>query len=153
MQDRSHFWTKLSQGTLTHVNHEPANTQQCDLLIQELIDSLNNRFPDEQLSVVSALANVFDRQRFLPANPVGPLEAYATSDLTQLCRHFVATIKGPRAQVDFSQFKRTLSGYGGDDSFAVSCRLVLKNFAQMFPDFAALAKIALVLPVSSVPAE
>ena len=139
--------------TLTHVNREPAYTQQRDLFIQELIDSLNNRFPDEQLSVVSALVNVFDRQRFPPANPVGPLEAYATSDLTQLCRHFVATINGPRAQADFSQFKRTLSGYGGDDSFAVSCRLVIKNFAQMFPDFAALAKIALVLPVSSVPAE
>ena len=30
---------------------------------------------------------------------------------------------------------------------------MIKNFAQMFPDFAALAKIALVLPVSSVPAE
>ena len=139
--------------TLTHVNHEPAYTQQRDLFIQELIDSLNNRFPDEQLSVVSALANVFDRQRFPPANPVRPLEAYATSDLTQLCRHFVATINGSRAQADFSQFKRTLSGYGGDDSFAVSCCLVIKNFAHMFLDFTALAKIALVLPVSSVLAE
>ena len=139
--------------TLTHVGREQAYTRMREVFIQELIDSLTKRFPDQQLGVVSALATVFDRQRYPPADPAGPLDAYAVTDLTLLSRHFATIINGPRAQADFNLFKRTLSGYGGEDSFSVSCRLVIKNFAQMFPDFAALAKIALVIPVSSVPAE
>ena len=70
-----------------------------------------------------------------------------------LTRHYATTINGPRAQNDFDQFKRTLSGYSGDESFVMSCGIVIRNLAVQFPDFAVLAKIALVIPVTSVPAE
>ena len=138
---------------LTYVQRAPAYTRVRESFIEELIDSLNSRFPAEPLSIVSALAKVLDRQRYPPAAPADPLDAYAMTELNLLTRHFAATINGPRARGDFTMFKRSMSGYGGDDSFAVSCRLVIMNFAQMYPDFAALAKIALVIPVSSVPAE
>ena len=48
------------------------------------------------------------------------------------------------------QFQRTPSGYGGHESFVMSCRIVIRNLAVQFPDFAMLAKIALVIPVTSV---
>ena len=106
------------------------------------------------MSIVSALANIFDRQRYPPSNPIpGPLDHYATRELTVLTRHYATVLNGPRVQTDFNQFKRTLSGYGGDDTFATSCRIVIRNPAVQYPDFALLAKIAQVIPVSSVATE
>ena len=50
------------------------------------------------------------------------------------------------------QFKRTrVVTVGGDESFVMSCRIVIRNLAVQFPDFAMVAKIALVIPVTSVP--
>ncbi|XP_076452735.1 uncharacterized protein C17orf113-like [Babylonia areolata] len=139
---------------LTHVDREATFKAARQNFIEQLLQSLRDRFPDDQMSIVSALANIFDRQRYPPSNPIpGPLDHYATRELTVLTRHYATVLNGPRAQTDFNQFKRTLSGYGGDDTFAMSCRIVIRNMAVQYPDFASLAKIALVIPVSSVAAE
>ena len=54
------------------------------MFTEQLIQALTKRFPDDQLSIVSALANVLDRQRYPPSNPPGPLDTYATRDLADI---------------------------------------------------------------------
>lgn len=58
-------------------------------------------------------------------------------------------------QNDSDQFKHALSGYGSDEFCHVnlSCCIVIRKQAAQFPDFAMLAKIALVIPMTNVPAE
>ena len=61
-------------------------------------------------------------------------------------------MNGPRASRDFEQFKSTLSKYGVI-SFEQACLTTVQDIGAQFPDFATLAMIALVIPVSSVPCE
>lgn len=99
---------------LTYCDRQPVFKQARTAFIEQLIQALTKRFLDDQLRIVSALANVLDRQKYPPSNPPGLLDAYTTRDPTLLTRYYATTINGPRAQNDFDQFKRILSGYGGD---------------------------------------
>lgn len=71
--------------------------------------------------------------------------------MTVFTCQYTTTVSGSRAQNDFNQFKFTLSVYCGDKS--LSCCSVSRNLAAQFPDSATIAKIALVMPMSSVPAQ
>ncbi|KAK7485624.1 hypothetical protein BaRGS_00023073 [Batillaria attramentaria] len=146
--------TGAFQGvTLTRVERRATFQHVRADFIQALIQSLEKHFPDEQLSVLKALANVFDRDRYPSPKQRHPLDAHATADLALHTRRCATVINGPWAQRDFNQFKRALVRYGGPATFESSCRIAIRNLAVSYPDFALLAKIALVIPVSSVPAE
>ena len=60
---------------LTYCDRQPAFQQARAAFIEQLIQALTNRFPDDQLSIVSALTNVLDRQRlYPPSNLPGRLD-------------------------------------------------------------------------------
>ena len=85
---------------LTYCDKPPAFQQAWTVFIEQPIQALTNRFPDDQLSILSALANVLDRQRYPPSNLPGRLDAYAARELTVLTHHYATTINGQRAQND-----------------------------------------------------
>ena len=137
--------------TLTHGDRGAQQTVQTvrNSFIQQLIDSLSERFPSDQVTILSAFAKLFDVDRYPPRQQ---LDQYATAEMDKLACHYATVINGPRAQRDFTQFKATLFGYGVQD-FTAACRAVINNLAMQFLDFTRLAQIALVIPVTSVPAE
>ena len=63
-----------------------------------------------------------------------------------------AVIDGDRVKGEFIHFKRVMQGLNPDMQLDVAGRTVIRDFHETFPDFAKLAEIALVIPVSSVPA-
>ena len=77
---------------LTYCDRQPAFQQAWTTFIEQLIQALMNRFPDDQLSIVSALANVLDRQKYPPSNLPGHQDAYAARELTVLTHHYATTI-------------------------------------------------------------
>ena len=83
-QDGSMFQTIK----LTYCDRQPAFQQARTAFIEQLIQALTNRFPDDQLSIVSVLANMLDGQRYPPSNLPGRQDAYAARELavlTHLC--------------------------------------------------------------------
>lgn len=150
------FAAVLNNGTvfqtiqLTHCDRRPTYERARGSFIQDLIDSLSARFPDDQLTILSALAKVFDAKKY-PARPQDR-RAFAIPELTLLSRHYATIINGPRAMRDFEQFKSTVAGYP-NLNFEQVCLLVVQDIGRQYPDFATLATIALTIPVSSVPCE
>ena len=69
--------------------------------------------------------------------------------VTAHCTPFLDT---DRLQAEFMQFKFTLRAQGRI-SFADTCRAVLTNYKDVFPEFAKLANVALAIPMSIVPCE
>ena len=61
-------------------------------------------------------------------------------------------VNGQSLRGEFRHMKFTLRGHGRPN-FTESCRLLIQDYAEMFPAFRQLACIALVIPVSSVPCE
>ena len=80
----------FEQVTLTHSDARARQGFQRirQQFIQELIDSLSKRFPDDQVSVIAALAKVFDVTRY----PAVGLDTFARNEMATLSQHFAAVI-------------------------------------------------------------
>lgn len=61
-------------------------------------------------------------------------------------------ISSDDVQRDAVPMMTALRGYGGL-KFHTACEILIREFGDIFPDWAKLAKIAITIPVSSVPAE
>ena len=140
--------SKFQNTALTHVDKQQQYQRVRTAFIQSLIDALRRRFPENEVTVLSALATVFDVERY----PQNDLPEYGQADLAVLVRHYSNVINVERAKRDFPAFKVTMANYGVT-SFDTACRCVIRQLFDQFPDFVELAKIALVIPVSSVCAE
>ena len=68
------------------------------------------------------------------------------------CDVMSVPVNRERAERDFPHFRKTVTGMG-TVGLEQTCKLIIRDFSDLYPDFANLAIIALVIPVSSVPAE
>ena len=142
--------SKFNDIGLTHMDRRQAYQQERNWFIQSLIDALHARFPQAEVTVLSALAILFDVERYPVSR--GEIDRYGQAELDLLVRHYTTVINAERARRSFLGFKTALSNYGLT-SFDMACRCVIRQLWEQFPDFVELAKIALVIPVSSVCAE
>ncbi|XP_046556917.1 uncharacterized protein LOC124266153 [Haliotis rubra] len=130
--------------------------------IEDLVDSLDRRFPEKSLDLLQALDNVLNHDKYPDRKE--DLANYGGDSLTVLLDHFCPVIGQDNNDVttpyidrdrslrDFQQFKRVNSGIGSGN-FDMTCKVLITEYADIFPDFSTLAEIALTIPVSSVPAE
>ena len=129
--------------------------------IEELVKSLRKRFPDDSLDILYSLDEVLNPTRY-PSDR-NKLGEYGQESLNVILEHYgmligqenddvTPIIDTARTRRDFQQFKRVLSGTGVT-SFEKSCEVIIKEYSDIFPDFAVLAEVSLVIPVTSVPAE
>ena len=84
------------------------------------------------------------------------LKTHGLEALERVCAHYgsprgaaAPLVENDRMQRDFLPMKRVLAG-SGNPSFRGSCRLLITSRGEIFPDFRALAEVALVIPVSQV---
>ncbi|XP_070184089.1 uncharacterized protein C17orf113-like [Littorina saxatilis] len=132
--------------------------------IQTLIDNLDERFPPDQLDILSSLGTIFDAKMY----PVGMhlLRQFGTDALDVVLNKFAplpnndlpenerkaTLVNRDRARRDFPELKYALH-VDRTKSFAEVCKMVILDFPDQYPDFAVLANIAMTIPVSSVPCE
>ncbi|XP_067657737.1 uncharacterized protein C17orf113-like [Haliotis asinina] len=133
-----------------------------DDFIDELCSSLEARFPDDSLSVLSCLDNLLNPDRY--PDTANELATYGQDSLQVVLDKFSPVIgqegcdvvsvpvNRERAEGDFPHFRKTVTGMG-TVGLEQTCKLIIRDFSDLYPDFANLAIIALVIPVSSVPAE
>uniref|UniRef100_A0A8C4YYV9 HAT C-terminal dimerisation domain-containing protein n=1 Tax=Gadus morhua TaxID=8049 RepID=A0A8C4YYV9_GADMO len=105
--------------------------------IQHLIDALHARFPDDSLD----LLNCFD----VLLNP----SRYPQTDDSATATTFIDAASAKR---DAIPMMTALRSYGGLH-FSSACEMLIRDYAEIFPEWVKLAKVACVIPVSSVPAE
>jgi hypothetical protein len=139
----------FSNVTLTHTNYQGQYQRVRRDFIESLVAALERRFPSAEVNVLSALATVFDIERYPEQDR---LDTYGQDEMDLLVRHYTAVINAERARGSFPAFKVALSNYGVR-TFDIACRCVIRQLFEHFPDFVELAKIALVIPVASVCAE
>ncbi|MFI0416641.1 MAG: hAT transposon family protein, partial [Candidatus Thiodiazotropha sp.] len=80
------------------------------------------------------------------------IQVYGQDQLRTLGEHY-QVIDRNRAQAVFLVFKHLARSYKGSLSFAKFCCKLINEFSDQYPDFAMLARLALVIPVSSAPCE
>ncbi|KAK5848763.1 hypothetical protein PBY51_008456 [Eleginops maclovinus] len=125
--------------------------------LAEITKSVKKRFPEEHLGIIADLDTVLNASRYPTADSA--LKTHGLEALERVCDQYgsprgaaAPLVENDRMQRDFLPMKRVLAG-SGNPSFRGSCRLLITSLGEMFPDFRALAEVALVIPVSSVAAE
>ncbi|KAJ4929686.1 hypothetical protein JOQ06_018708 [Pogonophryne albipinna] len=152
---------KYGNVEVTHLNERSiqAHTNVRSKYIQHLINALQDRFPDDTLDLISSLDILLNPSRYPHAQSA--FQEYARDATEMVIAHFghevtesaaAPLIDVKRARRDAVAVMTALHGYGGL-TFATACKVLICEFSELYPDWAALAKIACVLPVSSVPAE
>ncbi|KAM4590951.1 zinc finger protein 862-like [Odontesthes bonariensis] len=128
--------------------------------IEELIESLERRFPRDDVDILKGFDLVFNPDRY----PVScEMQQYAQHAVKPLIEHYETPketetgaveplISPENAQRDVVPLMTALRGYGGLN-FLTACETVVRELGDIFPEWAKLAKIACTIPVSSVPAE
>ncbi|KAI4800054.1 hypothetical protein KUCAC02_016591, partial [Chaenocephalus aceratus] len=124
---------------------------------EHLINALQDRFPDDTLDLISSLDILLNPSRYPHAQSA--FQEYARDATEMVIAHFGHEVTESAAAplIDVKRARRdavmtALHGYGGL-TFATACKVLICEFSELYPDWATLAKIACVLPVSSVPAE
>ncbi|XP_033977285.1 zinc finger protein 862-like [Trematomus bernacchii] len=132
--------------------------------ITHLIDALHNRFPEESLSIITSFDVLLNPSRY--PNAQSALQIYAEPALKTIIGHFgqgiaseddsaqasAPLIDATSAHRDAIPVMTALRGYGGLH-FLTACEVLVRDLGNIYPEWATLAKIACVIPVSSVPAE
>lgn len=121
----------------------------CQKFVDNIKTETNKRFPEEDMSKLKALDKVLNPQH-LPV-PVQDIIAYGEQHLEDLLQAF-PQVDAERAKGDYRQFKFFLNNNRDCNLQAISIKLV-KSYHEQFPDFATLASISLVIPLTSVPCE
>ncbi|KAF5918092.1 uncharacterized protein C17orf113 homolog [Diceros bicornis minor] len=110
---------------------------------------LRDSYPGPSLDVVAAFAAIFDPRRY----PQAPAElgAHGEGPLRVLLRAFAPAVVRQRALGDFALFKRVVCSLGRLGPRALCAKLVCAHseLHELFPDFAALAALALALPAGA----
>uniref|UniRef100_A0A672HAQ6 HAT C-terminal dimerisation domain-containing protein n=1 Tax=Salarias fasciatus TaxID=181472 RepID=A0A672HAQ6_SALFA len=108
-----------------------------------LTDALHDRFPEDSLDLLNSFDVLLNPSRY-PQGTSGNEDesAAATAPL----------IDATSVQRDAIAVMTVLRCYG-DLNFSTACEVLIRDFSEIYPAWAKLAKIACLIPVSSVPAE
>ncbi|XP_049492051.1 uncharacterized protein C17orf113 homolog [Panthera uncia] len=110
---------------------------------------LRDSYPGPSLDAVAAFAAIFDSRGY----PQAPEElgAHGEGALRVLLRAFAPAVVRQRALGDFALFKRVVCSLGRLGPRALCARLACarSELHELFPDFAALAALALALPAGA----
>ena len=118
--------------------------------LDKLIDNLETRFPENELHILECFDKVFNPKRY----PDNNLLAYGRDQLNTLCDHYSNLVTVERCKGQFLQFKHFVVSHKQDyGDFEKFTKLILTDYADVYPDLVLLASIALVIPVSSAPCE
>lgn len=109
----------------------------------------NKRFPEHDMGILKALNKILNPSH-LPLQRNDILE-YGQQHLQTVLEAF-PTLDDQRTQNDFLHFKFLLNN-NRDKSLQAMCTALINNHKEQFPDFAELASISLVIPLTSVPCE
>ncbi|XP_036307466.1 transmembrane protein C17orf113 homolog [Pipistrellus kuhlii] len=110
---------------------------------------LRDAYPGPSLEAVAAFSAIFDARRY-PETPE-ELGAHGERALRWLLRAFAPAVVRPRALGHFTLFKRVVRGLGRPGPRALCARLACarSELHELFPDFAALAGLALAMPAGA----
>ncbi|XP_010328916.1 uncharacterized protein C17orf113 homolog [Saimiri boliviensis] len=110
---------------------------------------LQDSYPGPSLDAVAAFAAIFDPRRY----PQAPEElgAHGEGALRLLLRGFAPAVVRQRALGDFALFKRVVFSLGrlGPRALCTQLACAHSELHELFPDFAALAALALALPAGA----
>ncbi|XP_072795424.1 uncharacterized protein C17orf113 homolog [Vicugna pacos] len=148
----------LSRGRCTYrgvelVGYSEAAVQGLERLRGAFLDSmrrgLRDSYPGPSLEAVAAFAVIFDPRRY----PQAPEElgAHGEGALRVLLRAFAPAVVRQRALGDFVLFKRVVCSLGrlGPRALCAKLACARSELHELFPDFAALAALALALPAGA----
>ncbi|XP_053390192.1 zinc finger protein 862-like, partial [Mercenaria mercenaria] len=116
----------------------------------KLCDNLTERFEPESMATLKQLETVLNPQKVPKA--VTALESYGENELEKLIEVYgESVINGNRARDNYLDLKIILKNL--NKNLQEGCVHIIKNYSELYPDFAKLAKILLVSPVTSVACE
>ncbi|KAM4551083.1 uncharacterized protein C17orf113-like [Odontesthes bonariensis] len=126
--------------------------------VQHLIDAFQDRFPEDCLDLLHCFDTLLNPRRYPPSQ--NALQEYAEPAIRTVVSHFTTVESADTTPLintialrrDALAVMTALRGYGGLQ-FATACEVLIRDFIEIYPEWAKLAKIACVIPVSSVPAE
>ena len=120
--------------------------------LDNLTENLSNRFPHDGLNLLECFDRIFNPKRY-PEDQVN-LYAYGNDQLNKLCDHYSSLLDVHKCKGQFLPFKHLVKSHRADyEDFDSFIQLLLAEYSNIYPDFALLASIALVIPVSSAPCE
>jgi len=109
------------------------------------------------LDLLHCFDTLLNPRRYPPSQ--NALQEYAEPAIRTVVSHFTTVesdttplINAIALQRDALAVMTALRDYGGLQ-FATACEVLIQDFIEIYPEWAKLAKIACVIPVSSVPAE
>ena len=121
-----------------------------DTYLNTVIAYLGDRFPQNDMDLLECFDILLNPKRYPDA--ANDIQVYGQDQLRTLGEHY-QVIDRNRAQAVFLVFKHLARSYKGSLSFAKFCCKLINEFSDQYPDFAMLARLALVIPVSSAPCE
>ncbi|XP_030744112.1 transmembrane protein C17orf113 homolog [Echinops telfairi] len=133
--------------------YSEAAVQDLERLRWALLDSmrtgLRDSYPGPSLDAVAAFATIFDPRRY--PETAEELGAHGEEALRLLLRAFAPAVVRQRALGDFALFKRVVCSLGllGPRALCAKLACAHSELHELFPDFAALAALALALPVGA----
>eukprot|EP00745_Piridium_sociabile_P000093 TRINITY_DN100539_c0_g2_i3.p1 TRINITY_DN100539_c0_g2~~TRINITY_DN100539_c0_g2_i3.p1 ORF type:complete len:411 (+),score=104.85 TRINITY_DN100539_c0_g2_i3:312-1544(+) len=131
--------------------------------IQELASALERRFPKDDMDVLTCLDVVLNPSWY-PTQEC-ELKEFGAREIAVVTDFFgkpkqnsdgqeaPPLIDAERTRRDFLSVKRVLHGYNRQMRLEQAAKTIITHYAELFPDYAVLCKIAVVIPVSSVAAE
>ena len=119
--------------------------------LNTLIEYLGARFPKSDIDLLACLDTLLNPMRY--PNSHADIQQYGQDQLDTLCAHFQNETDRNRAQAAFLVFKHLTKSYKGSLSFSQFCCKLITELNDQYPDFANLARLALIIPVSSAPCE
>ncbi|XP_078501543.1 uncharacterized protein C17orf113 homolog isoform X2 [Lissotriton helveticus] len=117
--------------------------------LESVCENLQNRFPNPVLDLVNALSTIFSPRCY--PQTFEDIESYGNKELHLLLQYYSRMVVCERAMNDFPLFKRIVFSLSQLSCRDVCIKLVYSNseMHELFPDFAVLAAIALILPIGS----
>ena len=128
--------------------HQKAQTAALsNTFVKNVLNETNRRFPEGDMKTMKRLIRVLN-PRLLPANRADIL-TYGDEDV-ELTTTF-PQLDAEQTKADYRLFKFLLNNR--DLGLKEMCTKVIQQHKEQFPDFAFMAEICLVIPLTSVPCE
>ena len=118
--------------------------------LNTLMEYLGDRFPENDIDLLECFDKVLNPMCY--PNSAAEIQQYGQDQLETLYEHYNA-IDRNRAHAAFLVFKHLTRSYKGVLSFPQYCSKLITELDDQYPDFATLARLALIIPVSSAPCE
>ena len=119
--------------------------------LNTLIEYLGARFPKNDIDLLECLDTLLNPIRY--PNSHTDIQQYSQDHLDTNCAHFQNETDRNMAQAAFLVFKHLTKSFKGSLSFSQFCCKLITELIDQYPDFANLARLALIIPVSYAPCE